>query len=261
MTRTITYVLADPTGNLTILVETDVPIECQPDIAAQLMVREPAAEQVGFVSEGAGCDIALRMAGGEFCGNAAMSAAILSSKRTGLEEGSVLVRVSGAEAPVRVDVQPQAGGVRRARAAMPRPLDITGADLPGAGSLPVVRFSGISHVICRHAPDRAEAERLAPVWCGALGAEALGILFYEQEENLLTPLVFVPAAGTLRWERSCASGAAALGAYLAAEAGGTVTASPRQPGGILTVEAGPDTLTLSGAVRLLRRSTADVTQR
>ena len=52
------YRIFDPTGNITLLVETPVPAAMQPRIAAQLMALEPRAEQVGFLSP----DGALRMA-------------------------------------------------------------------------------------------------------------------------------------------------------------------------------------------------------
>lgn len=259
MTETVTYVMADPTGNLTILVETAVPVDRQPSVAAALMTREPAAEQVGFVGDDAECDIALRMAGGEFCGNAAMSAAILAARRSCLSKGAVTVRVSGAKEPVAVEVGSQEDGVRRARVAMPRPLDITEKDLPGAGPLPVVRFDGISHVIRGGEPSRGEAQALAADWSRILRADALGILYYEPTESRMTPLVYVPGAGTMCWERSCASGTAALGAWLARRSGGSVRAALRQPGGVLTIEADASgSLLLSGAVRLLRRSVAEV---
>ena len=64
------YFLLDPTGNITILVTSPVPVEKQAFAAARLMAREQNAEQVGFLSNAPSCDIALRMAGGEFCGNA-----------------------------------------------------------------------------------------------------------------------------------------------------------------------------------------------
>ena len=35
--KELTYVLMDPTGNMTILVETPVPVEEQPAVAARLM--------------------------------------------------------------------------------------------------------------------------------------------------------------------------------------------------------------------------------
>ncbi|MCR5829626.1 MAG: hypothetical protein K6F93_04650, partial [Lachnospiraceae bacterium] len=92
------YYVLDPTGNITILAEGNVPAEERGAVAAKLMEKEPAAEQVGFISygqarvdrtdaghaageenRGAGhADITLQMAGGEFCGNATMSAAVLA---------------------------------------------------------------------------------------------------------------------------------------------------------------------------------------
>ena len=69
----VDYTVLDPTGNITILVTSPVEISLQPPVASKLMELVPEAEQVGFLSEAEGCDIALRMAGGEFCGNASMS--------------------------------------------------------------------------------------------------------------------------------------------------------------------------------------------
>ena len=105
----VTYSLFDPTGNITLLVETPVPEEDQPSVAAALMKVEPSVEQVGFVSapSDSSRDIDLRMAGGEFCGNATMSAAALAVMRSGRtpKQGDpigVTVRSSGASGPVTV---------------------------------------------------------------------------------------------------------------------------------------------------------------
>ena len=94
MTDPVSYTLLDPTGNLTLLVTSPVPEPAQPETARRLMELEPATEQVGFVSfrpEG----VRLRMAGGEFCGNASLSAAALYLTRQDLESGTVSVTVSG----------------------------------------------------------------------------------------------------------------------------------------------------------------------
>ena len=86
----IQYYLLDPTGNQTVLVETSVPEKIQPAVAKQIMECEPEAEQVGFVSflENS---IEIRMAGGEFCGNAAMSAGVLYAVRHNLAKGLIPV--------------------------------------------------------------------------------------------------------------------------------------------------------------------------
>ena len=252
MTGPLRYILADPTGNMTLLVETPVPPAEQPAAAARLMAEVPEAEQAAFLTACSDAHIALRMAGGEFCGNAAMCAAVLYAEQTGLHAGLITVCVSGAEKPVTVEVLPHTDAGRRARVTMPRPLSIGTETLPGSLTLPVVRFPGICHVICEgeKAPARKEAEALAPVWCRALDAEALGIMLLDTEAARLTPLVYVPAAGTLVWERSCASGTAAVGAFLAEQAGGEVTAALTQPGGVLTIRARPGgDLLLSGSVK------------
>lgn len=259
MTRTIRYALMDPTGNTTLLAETPVDPAEQPACAARLMALEPRAEQVGFLSPGTGARIALRMAGGEFCGNAAMSAAALRAMDAGAAEGRFSVAVAGTDTPAAVTVTALPDGSFRCAAAMPRPLAARRERFPDGRSRPVVRFDGIAHVILESAPDRAAAEALAPVWCRALDARALGLMFWDRTADTLTPLVYVPGAGTLFWETSCASGTTAAGVWLAAETGGAVTVSLRQPGGVLTVAAAPDGApTLTGTVRLLGRSAAEI---
>ena len=80
------YSIFDPTGNITALVESPVDESEQPAVAASIMARHTAVEQVGFVrlSDKKTAPAALRMAGGEFCANASMSAAALSALRLGL---------------------------------------------------------------------------------------------------------------------------------------------------------------------------------
>ena len=96
MIRECHYVLMDPTGNRTLLVDTPVPVEEQPSVAAKLMEQEPTAEQTGFLTFSDSSGLSLRMAGGEFCGNATMSAAVYHSIRTGTADDRMTVNVSGA---------------------------------------------------------------------------------------------------------------------------------------------------------------------
>ena len=96
MTGSVSYALLDPTGNMTLLAETSVPEAAQPLTAKRLMALEPATEQVGFVTETEE-GIGLRMAGGEFCGNASMSAAVLYLLRKGMDGGDA--RSRGGPAP------------------------------------------------------------------------------------------------------------------------------------------------------------------
>ena len=250
------YILMDPTGNLTLLVDTPVSPALQPRAAARLMEREPAAEQVGFVSFSGG-EVRLRMAGGEFCGNASMCAAALGLRQAGRNEGTITVHVAGAERPVPVTVSALPEGGWRGAVSMPPPLSLDTTALPDGQLLPVVRFPGIAHVILEDAPGRENAEVLAKQWCRALGTEALGLMFLDRRAEALTPLVYVPGADTLFWERSCASGTAAVGAWLAREASGRIARTLAQPGGALRIEADPGGgLLLTGTVRIRRRGSA-----
>ena len=253
MTQRIAYTLFDPTGNITLLVETPVPEVSQPLLARKLMEREPETEQVGFVFP-AENGIGLRMAGGEFCGNASMCAAALTAARDGRTGGEVTVYVSGTPKPVEVSVKTLPERVWQGSVMMPQPTTIGRELLPGGRELPVVRFPGITHILLEEEPVPETAERLAREWCAYLNSDALGLMFLNREEMLLKPLVYVPSAETLFWESSCASGTTAVGAFLAAESGRTVTLALKQQGGTLEIAARPGgNLLLTGTVRAVRQ--------
>ena len=143
----------------------------------------------------------------------------------------------------------------RGTVSMPLPVGIGTETFPDGEVFPVVRFDGICHVIVESALSREAAESLAPEWCRFLNAEAVGIMLLDREAETLSPLVYVPAANTLCWENSCASGTTAVGAFLAAQAraqarDGGVSLSLRQPGGTLHIESDADgRLLLTGTVK------------
>ena len=288
--------ILDPTGNITALVEGDVPVSRQPETAARIMRLRPETEQVGFVrmrgadhaeesaqdTEGqnetlnSGIQVRLRMAGGEFCGNASMSAAALylyrmgadhSAKSTATEEPSaadawtnVFLEVSGAEEPVEVRLReiPAAGPAWSARVKMPKASGIEPFE-----DMTLVRMQGISHMIIEEGSrffhlknDKSAAEAAVREWCGRLSADGLGLMFLEREEAAqrwkMTPLVFVPGSGTVFWENSCASGTAATGMCFSARSGKREELALQEPGGELQVFSDPATgeTWLSGTVRL-----------
>ncbi len=256
MTQYITYTLFDPTGNITALVETPVAIPDQPHVAKAIMQAEPLCEQVGFLSFPNPDGIALRMAGGEFCGNATMSTAVFYALRHGISIGNIAVTASGADGPVSVAVEQNADQSYCATVSMPSPLSVKEEFLPDCGNLPVVRFDGIAHVIVKQKFEPAKAEALAPIWCRALDASAIGMMFFDDLHSALTPLVYVPAADTLCWENSCASGTTAVGAYLTHCAKPPLSASLRQPGGTLTVTVlQEDNYSLTGTVKKIDTKT------
>ena len=288
--------ILDPTGNITALVEGDVPVSRQPETAARIMQLRPETEQVGFVrmrgadhaeesaqdSEGqnetlnSGIQVRLRMAGGEFCGNASMSAAALylyrmgadhSAKSTATEEPSasdawtsVFLEVSGAAEPVEVRLReiPAAGPAWSACVKMPKASGIEPFE-----DMTLVRMQGISHIIIEEGSkylslksDRGAAEAAVKEWCSRLSADGLGLMFVERIDEgrqwKMTPLVYVPGSGTVFWENSCASGTAATGMCFTSRSGKKEELALQEPGGELQVLSDPTTgeTWLSGTVRL-----------
>ncbi len=281
----IEYRIFDPTGNITALVETEVDPMDQPSVAAGIMGLHSEVEQVGFVSFAAGgqdettgaaagagapaadVPVSLRMAGGEFCGNATMCAAALYMMVNGMSgEATVKVKVSGTTEPLDVCLVRRDAAGFDASVTMPPELGIgelklSDGMLPDGGTLmlPIVRMEGIAHVIIEPdsgffglKDDPALAETLIRGWCGMLDAECLGMMFLGEGEGerVMTPLVYVPGADTMFWENSCASGSAAAGIYLAAKAGEPVDVTFSEPAGRLRVESDPVTgrTILHGAV-------------
>lgn len=259
MIRSIHYSFMNPTGNQTILVETDIPEENQPIVAAKLMQLEPSAEQVGFLSQSSDCDISLRMAGGEFCGNAAMSAAVYYGMNRGLNHGQITIRVSGTDQPVTVLISRKDDQLWEGDVEMPRPERIQTTSFSDGKTFPVVSFPGISHIILKDTSPCSEAETLAVSLCRELDAKALGLMFWDTDKKSLTPLVYVPAADTLFWESACASGTTAVGAWMAAESGHCVSEALKQPGGTLEILADPDgVLHLRGHVSYIYDKTVEI---
>ena len=256
------YYLLDPTGNITILA--DMPDNPEdrlrlPDIARGLMELEPDAEQTGFIGGGDDlCEISLSMAGGEFCGNATMSAAaVYCMDMPEGEERTLSVRVSGSKRPVGVKIKKKDASSFEGTVRMPDAVSVTEERLEYEDriySYPVVGFEGISHIICTEPVEREFAEKAIRKWCSDLGADALGIMQIDESAGSLLPLVFVRAADTLFWESSCASGTTAAGVFFARKYGRTVDMSFAEPAGNLAVRADTDgSAFLTGSVRIIKK--------
>ena len=263
--REIEYCIFDPTGNITALVETEIDPAEQPAAAARIMREHYDVEQVGFVrmlSKGEdpdGASAYLRMAGGEFCGNATMSTAALYAKRNEEHFGDIGcadIKVDGIEKPFSVQLRREDANCWAAGVLMPPAKSIdeirmTAEDYPAAefGTLPVVRMEGIDHIIIgeqsfyyKLLDNKKLTESMIRKICGVLDSECLGMMFLADgdRERDMTPLVYVPGADTMFWENSCASGSVAAGQYLAAKAGGAVSVALKEPGGTLVVESDPE---------------------
>jgi diaminopimelate epimerase len=242
-------VIADPAKNITVFVLDDPGDREGRAETARRLLSDPRfkAEQVGFVlPPGAGKAgrrrWRLEMMGGEFCGNAARSFGLFVAKETGLRgRARVIVEVSGADAPLTVAADTEAG---TAEAEIPGPLavDRTG---PENGGFPLVIFDGIVHAI---APDtcpeekaflriRAAAEKRCRELSGPEGQgspAATGVMFFDRARRFMTPAVYVAATDSLVFESSCGSGAAALAVWETRNAGsGESRMEVEQPGGII----------------------------
>lgn len=256
----IEYYLINPTGNITILVKSRVPIEKQPEIAELLMKNEPSAQQVGFVSGDY-----LRMAGGEFCGNATISTAALLLLEKNAEIGKeeeLSLRVSGADNRVRVCAERISDEEFVCRAEMPKPISVEKCTLKYSSkeySFTAVDFGSILHLVYEGKIEKVLAEEAIKLWSRELGRECIGIMHFDEKEMSLSPLVYVQNPPSLFWESSCASGSSATGIYLAVKKNERLEASFSQPGGVLSVIASPQgDIILKGRARITQKSIIEI---
>ncbi len=221
---------ADPAGNLTGFVLSPVAVSGRAALAARLMARDKALEQVAFVDEASltGPLPRMDMMGGEFCGNATRAFALYAAMRRVRGERELLVSVSGAREPVPVQVD-AALGLAYARMPLPRGVEVIRV---GGGTVPVVRMEGIAHAVLLG--EEPSPERAREVLAAMPPEDAQGVLF--AGEGRMTPVVSVSATGTRVWESSCGSGSVALAWLLARGAeDGEHAYAFAEPGGTLQV--------------------------
>jgi len=245
------YIKADPQGNITAIVTDPSDPKDRIRIASGIMEKDRSVEQVAFeTAPEHGADISIEMAGGEFCGNAALSAAALYFMRRGAKEGTCRVSVSGTNGsiPVSIKKTDSEKAAFRGTVSMPLPEKIApfefNTDL-GCKTFKVVDFGGISHAVTDRTTDRDFAVRNIPAMCLQYGAEAFGLMLFDRETCFLDPLVYVPALGSMFWEKTCASGTAAIGACFA-----PADLKIKEPGGILGISSGDSFLLLENLVTL-----------
>lgn len=239
------YYKINPTGNISLIVETPVPRESQAAVAAALMAMDKDAEQVGFLekTESKNCLLRLQMMGGEFCGNASISVAALVLYLGKAEQGkkmAVNLEVSGSDEPVKVEACACGGNRYTGTLNMPLPYSNFECEFKCGNTirkLPVVRFPGIAHAIVRSGIGKDEAESCIREWCRQLDSESLGLMFYDEKKGLLQPYVYVAPTDSAVWESSCASGSTAVAAWAALNRGESSSLSLRQPGGTLSAAA------------------------
>lgn len=245
----LNFIKANPTENMTIFILDPLPRSTYSEVANKLMnYNSLHAEQVGFFEQPTlpGSTSRLHMMGGEFCGNASRAfAAIMVQKRYGtfqMEGDTYLVpiEVSGNEKVLIAEVKKASEHTYDVKIKLPlhksaRPFEThyNGVHYPGI----LVDFEGISHLILSTGNDLPDeglllhiVKQLSPLQNGAFG-----VMFYNNEQNFMVPLVYVEDTGSVIWERSCGTGTAALGIALSLTKQESVDMVVDQPGGKLQI--------------------------
>lgn len=243
------FIKTNPSQNMTILVESAVPRAEHKQVATSLMAYESVyAEQVGFMEPATlpGAWARLQMAGGEFCGNASLSAAAVLAWKRKLplgERQSIPLETSGADEVLSCEVTVHEGSFYVSMD-IPSPASVSAATLQLDNvdyAATIVRLQGITHMVLDAASIAEELSTFAPramaAWSPRWDDDACGLILYCKETQSSTPLVYVKSISSLVWERGCGSGTAAIGAHLARLANGAVSADISQPGGIISVRA------------------------
>lgn len=240
------FVKASPCRNTTVFICDDVPSERYGEVARLAMDADYlAAEQVGFLvsPRSSGAVLRLEMAGGEFCGNAALALAAWAVKcSVAPSRQSFLVECSGEEKPLACAVEEKASGKFFVQLEMPHAMAVAPLDLSADGQIfrgGQVTLPGISH-FCFEAPEAPThrqydllLDRIAEV----SGAAAYGVVPYRRQgaaSYMIRPYVGVAETSSRIYEQACGSGSLALGLWLEASDGGSHY-EVVQPGGRITV--------------------------
>ncbi len=248
----VEFIKISPTENMTILVKTAVPIERQLEIGKKLMqTNSIGAEQTGFLMtpNNERARYALRMMGGEFCGNATLSlGAYMMRERfpeAEMNETQIVeIEIYGRSELISCEMQKKEKGYM-GKIAMPLPLCVEEREFLWQGQkylLPVVEFEGITHILLINFDfgDKMEqeveriVEAMAKEWAKEMPM-AYGILLFEKATKTLKPFVTVKE-GSAVWEHGCGSGTTAIGAYYGKIFGGSLSLSLRQKGGLMGID-------------------------
>ena len=181
-----------------------------------LLMRKTASlgvEQAGFLilSENR-----FEMSGGEFCGNAARSAALLLSRFSDTEEGAF--QMSGYAGMVSFRVQSQ----NESRASVTCVFDqLPISTMRTNDGQQIVDLGGIVHVVISGAlPADYEAQhRELTRSLGLSDRAAVGVCWTEQRDGVFTlhPVVWVKAIDSFFYETSCGSGSIAASVVTGAQ--------------------------------------------
>ncbi len=240
----IKYIRANPTENITLLVTSGISRKQQPETASKLLRAVPGAEQVGYLEkpESDRAEVRLQMMGGEFCGNAAISAAAKIAADKEIARGNrmlIPIEVSGADGIVNCEIY-RDNNRMTGTVEIPLPekvervlLEYEEKNIPAT----VVFLKGITHIIINRdcAPEGYAdfAEPAVKEWSNSFREDAVGLILFDEERTEITPLVYVKPTNSLYWEKGCGTGTAAAGIFAALNLGRSINLPVKQPGGVI----------------------------
>lgn len=176
---------------------------------------EPSgAEQAGFLVLD---ENHFEMAGGEFCGNATRSAAVLLRLERG--EDTMSFTVSGFDGVVEASVRDMTDATFYVEAAFPgMQAETREVTLEDGTPASIVDLGGIVHVVIeREFPSDpsvygAEHRKIVERF-NLQDRDAVGVVWYKKTDNsvIMHPVVWVRAVDTFYYESSCGSGTIAVG--------------------------------------------------
>jgi len=217
-------------GNTTAIILNPLSRDIYHSIATAVMKTEClSVEQVGFMERAANSKALarLQMMGGEFCGNASrgLAAWLVMQNYSGiifqkeLQSWLVPIEASGHKGVLNAIVkQGYYQEHTNVEISMPIPLWIKQFSLKGIiGEHTIVNFKGILHVIVWNTtPSKKLVTKIKNFVIKELSdIKCLGIMFYNEGESYLTPVVYVKKVDSLVWENSCGSGTVAVAVALA----------------------------------------------
>lgn len=206
------YVIVSPGGNDTALVEgVNFSKDERKEINDYIMNKNKNIEQVGFIDKE---KYILKMAGGEFCGNATRSAAYIFLDG---KEGTIKVKVNEDEKEVLAGVTED----KKAWCSIPLYLG-EDAITKLEEDMYKVKMQGMTTIVIRenlskkYLQNKQSLKEKTNKIIDKLmlrDKEAVGVMYTEKEEEKIkmTPVVWVKSIDTLFLETACGSGSTAVG--------------------------------------------------
>ncbi len=214
-----TYVITAAGGNGTAIRILDKPLS-RAEYAEQgkqlgQEMEKFGAEQAGFLIDSISIPH-FEMAGGEFCGNAARSVAILISRIQ--ERQSVSFTMSGFAGVVRAFVRELSSSDYFVECVFPElPTKTEKIDLEDGKQATIVDLGGIVHVVIEgdfpENPEEYKAKHRNFVHDLSLGnRDAVGVIWFKMAGNSVRmhPVVWVKEIDTFFYEKACGSGTIAV---------------------------------------------------